>query len=97
MKTKSLIIGELPFSVECMIENALLDSILNTTSKQIEQPWRVPQDDNRFDPLHGLLGIRKLGTLQKNKVDNTNEWAAWHSANENTKQQGPFIAKQRPR
>jgi hypothetical protein len=46
-----------------MIENALLHSILDTIFKQIERPWQVPQDDNRFDPLRGLLEIRKWGSL----------------------------------
>jgi hypothetical protein len=59
-----------------MTENELLHSILDTISKQIEQPWQVPQDDGRFNPLHGLLKIRKWGSLQKNKVDNTHEWTA---------------------
>jgi hypothetical protein len=58
-----------------MIENALLHSILDTISKQIEQPWQVPQDDSRFDPLCELIEIKKWGSLQKDKVDNTNEWA----------------------
>jgi hypothetical protein len=59
-----------------MIENELLHSILDTISKQIEQPWQVPQDDSRFNPLHGLLEIRKWGNLQEDKVDNTNELVA---------------------
>jgi hypothetical protein len=59
-----------------MIENALLHSILDTISKQIEQPWQVPEDDNKFDPLRGLLEIKKWGSLQKDKVDNTNEQVA---------------------
>ncbi len=57
-----------------MIENALLHSILDTNFKQIERPWWVPQDDSWFDPLHKLLEIKKWGSLQKDKVDNTNEW-----------------------
>jgi hypothetical protein len=68
MTIRSLITSKLPLSIECMIENALLHSILDTTSKQIKQLWRVPQDDNQFDPLCGLLKIRKLGTLEKDKV-----------------------------
>jgi hypothetical protein len=60
-----------------MIENTSLHSILDTIFEQIKRPWRFPQDDNRFNPLRGLLKIKKWGTLQKNKVDNTNEWAAW--------------------
>jgi hypothetical protein len=59
-----------------MIENALLHSILDTISKQIERPWQVPQDDYRFDPLYGLLEIRKWGILEKEKMDNTDEWVA---------------------
>jgi len=47
---------------------------LDTISEQIEQPWRIPQDDNQFDPLHALLKIRKWGTLEK-EVDNIDEWA----------------------
>jgi hypothetical protein len=80
-----------------MIENELLHSILDTISKQIKQPWQVPQDDNSFNPLHGLLEIMKWGNLQKYKVDNTNEWAAYQWANEKTKEQGPFIAMSKPR
>jgi hypothetical protein len=68
MTIKSLITSELPLSIECMIENALLHSILDTTFEQIKWPWWVPQDDNQFDPLCGLLRIRKLGTLEKDKV-----------------------------
>jgi hypothetical protein len=75
-----------------MIENALLHSILDTISKQIERPWQVPQDDRRFDSLYGLLEIRKWGILEKDKMDNTNEWVAWRWANKKTKEQGPFIA-----
>ncbi len=30
-------------------------------------------------------------------MDNTNEWATWRWANEKTKEQSPFIAKQGPR
>jgi hypothetical protein len=59
-----------------MIENALLHSILDTIYNQIKQPWGVPQYDNRFDPLHGLLKIRKWGSLQKDKMDITYEWVA---------------------
>jgi hypothetical protein len=51
-----------------MIENTLLHSILDTIYKQIEGPWWVPHDDNQFDPLHGLLKIRKWGSLQKDKI-----------------------------
>jgi hypothetical protein len=80
-----------------MIENALLHSILDIIFKQIKQPWQVPQDDHRFDPLHGLLEIMKWGILQKEKVDNIDEWFAWQWANEKTKEQGPFIATNRPR
>jgi hypothetical protein len=42
-----------------MIENALLHSILDTISKQIKQPWQVLQDYNQFDPLRGLIEIKK--------------------------------------
>jgi hypothetical protein len=59
-----------------MIENALLHSILNTISKQIEEPWQIRHNDNWFDPLCKLLEIRKWGSLQKDKVDNIDEWAA---------------------
>jgi hypothetical protein len=55
-----------------MIENALLHSTLDT----IKQPWGVPQYDNKFDPSCGLLEIRKWGSLQKDKVDITDEWVA---------------------
>jgi uncharacterized membrane-anchored protein len=77
-----------------MIENTLLHSILDIISEQIEWPWRVPQDDNKFDPLRGLLEINKWGILQKEKVDNTNEWAIWQWA---MKKQGPFITTNKPR
>jgi hypothetical protein len=42
-----------------MIENALLHSILDTISKQIKQPLPVFQDYNQFDPLCGLIEIKK--------------------------------------
>ncbi len=76
MTNRSLITGKLLLTIQCMIENELLHLILDTISKQIEQPWQVPQDNNRFNPLHGLLEIRKWGSLQKDKVDNTNERVA---------------------
>jgi hypothetical protein len=76
MTNRSLIIGKLPLIILCMIENALLDSILDTILEQIEQPWRVPQDDHRINPLRGLLKKFKWGNLQKDKVDNIDEWAA---------------------
>jgi hypothetical protein len=44
-----------------------------------------------------LLKIRKWGNIQKNKVDNIDEWATWQWINEKTKEQGPFIATNRPR
>ncbi len=50
-----------------MIENALLQIILDFISKQIVRPWRTPQDDNQFDPLCGLLDIKKWGPLPKNQ------------------------------
>jgi hypothetical protein len=59
-----------------MIENASLHSILDTISKQIKQPWQVLQDDNLFDPLCGLIEIKKWESLQKDKMDNIDEWAA---------------------
>jgi hypothetical protein len=58
-----------------MIGNALLHSILDTISKQIKQPWQVLQDDNLFDPLRRLIEIKKWESLQKDKVDNIDEWA----------------------
>jgi len=42
-----------------MIENTLLHSILDSISKQIEQPWQVSQDGSRFDPLCELIEIKK--------------------------------------
>jgi hypothetical protein len=39
-----------------------------------------------------LLEIKKWGNLQKDKVDNIDEWAAWRWANEKTKKQTSFIA-----
>jgi hypothetical protein len=68
-----------------MIENALLHSILDTISEQIKQLWRVPQDDRRINPLHGLLEIFKWGNLQKDKVDNIDEWATLQWKNKKIK------------
>jgi hypothetical protein len=62
-----------------MIENELLHLILDTISKQIEQPWQVLQDDSRFmGPItqKKQKEIKKWGSLQKDKVDNTNERVA---------------------
>jgi len=75
MTNRSLITGKLLFIIQCMIENALLHSILDTISKQIKQPWQVIQDDNLFDPLCGLIEINIWESLQKEKVDNIDEWA----------------------
>ncbi len=72
MTNRSLITSKLPLTIQCMIENALLHSTLDT----IKQPWGVPQYDNKFDPSCGLLEIRKWGSLQKDKVDITDEWVA---------------------
>ncbi len=44
-----------------------------------------------------MIKIKEWGNLQKDKVDNTNEWVAWQWANENMKELGPFIAKRRSR
>jgi hypothetical protein len=33
-------------------------------------------NDSWYDLLHGLLKIRKWGILQKDQVDNIDEWAA---------------------
>jgi hypothetical protein len=66
-----------------------------TKFEQIKWPWWVPQDDNRFNLLQGLLEIKKWGSLQKDKVDNTNEWVTWWWANEKSKEQGPFFATNR--
>jgi hypothetical protein len=85
MKNRSLITSELPLTIQCMIENALLHSILDTIFEQIKQPWRVFENDRRFDPLSGLLEIKKWGSLQKDKVDNTYEWAAWQWTNKKTR------------
>jgi hypothetical protein len=57
MTNRSLIIGKLPLTIQCMIENTLLHSILDTISKQIKQPWQVPENDCKFDLLRGLLEI----------------------------------------
>jgi hypothetical protein len=65
MTNKSLITGELPLTIQCVIEKTLLHLILDTIFKQKEQPWQVPQDDRKFDLLCGLLKIRKWGSLQK--------------------------------
>jgi len=59
-----------------MIENALLHSILDIISKQIKKPWKVLQDYNQYDPLHELIEIKKWESLQKDNVDNTDEWVA---------------------
>jgi hypothetical protein len=48
--------------------NILLHSVLDIITKPMEQPWQIPQDDNRFDLLFKLLEIRKWGILQKEKV-----------------------------
>jgi hypothetical protein len=74
MTNRSLITSELSLTIQCMIENALLHSILDTIFEQREWPWRVLKDNHRFNPLHGLLEIKKWDSLQKNKVDNTYEW-----------------------
>ncbi len=75
MTNRSLIYGKLLFIIQCMIENALLHSVLDIISKEIKQPRQVLQDDNLFDPLWGLIEIKKWESLQKDKVDNTDEWA----------------------
>jgi hypothetical protein len=36
-----------------------------------------------------------MGQIKKNKVDNTDEWAAWWWANAKTKQWSPYIVKKR--
>jgi len=71
MTNISLIISKLLLIIQCMIENALLHSILDIISKQIKQSWQVLQDYDHFDPLCKLME-----SLQKDKVDNTNEWIA---------------------
>ncbi len=65
MTNRSLTIGKLPLTIQCMIENALLHSILDTIFEQIERPSRVPQDDRKFDLLRGLLEIKKWGNIPK--------------------------------
>ncbi len=67
MTNRSLIIGKLPRTIQCMIENALLHSILDIIFDQIEQPWRVPKDDHKIQPFTSLLKIKKRGSLQKDK------------------------------
>jgi len=63
MTNRSLIIGKLLHTIQCMIENTLLHSILDIIFEQIERPWRVLQDDSRFNPLIAdktyYVGIRK--------------------------------------
>ncbi len=44
-----------------------------------------------------MIKIKKWGNLQKDKVDNIDEWVAWRWTNEKMKELGPFIAKRRPR
>jgi hypothetical protein len=51
-----------------MIKNALLHSILDTIFEQIERPWQVLQNNNKFDLLCELLEIKKWNNLQKDKV-----------------------------
>ncbi len=68
MTNRSLITGKLPFTIQYMIENALLHSILDSIFKKIERPWWGPQNNNRFNILCRLLEIRKWGSLQKDKV-----------------------------
>lgn len=75
MTNRSLIISGLPFTIQYMIKNTLLHSILDTIFEQIKWPWSVPQDDNQFDS-NGLIEIRKWGNLQKNKIVNIDEWVA---------------------
>jgi hypothetical protein len=48
-----------------MIENALLHSILDTIFKQIKQRRQVLQDDNLFDPLCGLIEIKKWESTKR--------------------------------
>jgi hypothetical protein len=69
MTNISLIIGKLPVTIQCMIENALLHSILDTISKQIEQPYgeflkMIIDLTLLFKPLE----IKKWGILQNDKV-----------------------------
>jgi len=68
MITKSMITSELPLTIEWIIENALLQKNLNFISKQIIRPWWIPQNGSWFDPLLGLLKIKKWGTLQKKQM-----------------------------
>ncbi len=65
--------------------NMLLHSILDTIFKQIEQPWRLLQDDNWFDPLAILLEIKKWG-ITKGRSGQM----------EKTKKQFVYIAKKSP-
>jgi hypothetical protein len=67
MTNKSLINGKLLLIIQCMIENALLHSILDTISKQIKQPWEYFQEDNLFDPLRGLRESRNGRVYKKTK------------------------------
>jgi hypothetical protein len=69
MINRPLIINKLLFTIQCMIENALLHSILDINFEQIKWPWLIPQDDNQFDLLHELLKIRKWGNLQKRQSE----------------------------
>jgi hypothetical protein len=63
MTTKPMITNKLLFIIEWMTENTLLQIILDFTSEQIARPWQILQNDNQFDPLCGLLDIKKWGTL----------------------------------
>ncbi len=43
-----MIIGKLPFIIEWMIDNTLLQTNLDSISEQITRPWQIIQDDNQF-------------------------------------------------
>jgi hypothetical protein len=38
-----------------------------------------------------------MGQPTKRQSDNIDEWASWQRENETTKEQGPFIATNKPR
>jgi hypothetical protein len=65
MTNRSLITSKLLFIIQCMIENALLHSILDTIFKQIKQRRQVLQDDNLFDPLCRLIEIKKWESTKR--------------------------------
>jgi hypothetical protein len=72
MTNISLIIGELPLTIQCMIENTLLHSILDTIYEQIVWPWGIRKNGCKFDPLYKWLEFRKWGSALCHHICNCN-------------------------